>query len=126
MTLEKAFAVHAEPAVIWRELTRELAQAPPGSHTVERSVEGQELAVRVELQKGVEAVITYLLIPREEYVEVVARMEPHGFRYALMRAFTLGRYDIGYQLALAEGLSNLKMAAEAAASEGAKEQPPGR
>jgi len=115
MALEKAFAIHAEPAVIWRELTRELAQAPPGSHTVERSVREQELAVRVEIQSGIEAVITYQLIPREDYVEVVARLEPQGLRYAFMRAITFGHYDIGYQLALAEGLSNLKKAAEAAA-----------
>ena len=115
MALEKAFAIHAEPAIIWRELTRELAQAPPGSHTIERSLPDQELAVRVELQSGIEAVITYQLIPREDYVEVVARMEPQGFRYAFIRAITLGRYDIGYQMALAEGLSNLKKAAEASA-----------
>jgi hypothetical protein len=115
MALEKAFAIHAEPAVIWRELTRELAQAPPGSHTIERSLPYQELAVRVELQSGIEAVIIYQLIPREDYVEVVARMEPQGVRYSFMRAMTLGRYDVGYQLALAEGLSNLKKAAEAAA-----------
>jgi hypothetical protein len=115
MALEKAFAIHAEPAIIWRELTRELAQAPPGSHTVERSLQDRELAVRVELQSGIEAVITYQLIPRDDYVEVVARMEPQGFRYAFIRAITLGRYDIGYHLALAEGLSNLKKAAEAAA-----------
>jgi hypothetical protein len=115
MVIEKAFAIHAEPIVIWRELTRELEQAPPGSHTVERSVEAQELAVRVELQSGIEALITYQLIPREEYVEVVARMEPRGFRYAIFRAITLGRYNTGYELALVQGLSNLKEAAEAAA-----------
>jgi hypothetical protein len=115
MALEKAFAIHAEPAIIWRELTKELAQAAPGSHTIERSLPDQELAVRVELQDGIEAAITYQLIPREDYVEVVARMEPQGLRYAFMRAITLGHYDIGYQLALAEGLSNLKKAAEAAA-----------
>jgi len=115
VALEKAFAIHAEPAVIWRELTRELAQAPPGSHTVERSLEARELAVRVELQNGIEAVITYELIPRADHVEVVARMEPRGFRYGFMKAITLGRYDTGYEMALAEGLSNLKKAAEAAA-----------
>ena len=115
MGVEKAFAIHAEPAIIWRELTRELAQASPGSHTIERSVEPQELKVRVELQSGVEALITYQLIPREDYVEVVARMEPRGVRYAFMKAVTLGYYDTGYALALAQGLSNLKEAAEAAA-----------
>jgi len=121
MTLEKAFAIHAEPAIIWRELTRELAQAAPGSHTIERSVPDQELAVRVELHDGIEAVITYQIIPREDYVEVVARMEPRGLRYAFMRAITLGQYDMGYHLALAEGLSNLKKAAEAAAGQEQKE-----
>jgi hypothetical protein len=115
--VEKAFAIHAEPAVIWRELMRELSQAPPGSHLVERLLEEQELVVRVELHSSIEAVITYQLIPREEYVEVVARMEPQGFRYAFLRAITLGRYDIGYELALAEGLSNLKKASEAASRE---------
>ena len=115
MTLEKAFAIHAEPAIIWRELIRELAQAPPGSHTIERSLPDHELAVRVGLQSGIEAVITYQLIPRADYVEVVARMEPQGSRYAFMRAITLGHYDTGYHLALAEGLSNLKKAAEEAA-----------
>jgi len=113
--LEKAFAINAEPAVIWRELTRELAEAASGSHTVERSVEPRELAVRVELQSGIEALITYELIPREDYVEVVARMEPRGFRYAVFRVITLGRYNTGYELALVQGLSNLKEAAEAAA-----------
>ena len=117
MALEKAFAIHAEPAIIWRELTRELAQAAPGSHTIERSVPDQELAVRVGLHSGIEAVITYQIIPREDYVEVVARMEPQGFRYSFMRAVTLGHYDVGYHLALAEGLSNLKKAAEAAAGQ---------
>lgn len=117
MALEKAFAIHAEPAVIWRELTRELALAPPGSHTIERSLEGQELTVRVELPDGVEAIITYQLIPREDHVEVVARMDPLGVRYSLMRAITLGRYDTGYEIALVEGLSNLKQAAEAASRE---------
>jgi hypothetical protein len=116
VALEKAFAIDAEPAVIWQELTRELAEAPPGSHTVERSLEARELAVRVELQSGIEALITYELIPREDYVEVVARMEPRGFRYAVFMAITLGRYNVGYELALAEGLSNLKQAAEAAAA----------
>lgn len=113
--MEKAFAIHAEPAVIWRALTEELSQALPGSHAIERSVEERELVLRVELQSGIDAVITYELIPREDYVEVVARMAPQGFRYAILRAFTFGRCDVGYELALAEGLSNLKKAAEAAA-----------
>jgi hypothetical protein len=120
---EKAFAINAEPAVIWRELTRELAEAGPGSHTIERSVKEQELSVRVTLHNDIEALITYQLIPRDEYVEVVARMEPQGLRYALLRAMTFGRYDVGYELALAEGLSNLKKAAEAAGGGQPSEEP---
>ena len=117
MPLEKAFAIQAEPAVIWRELCHELAQAPPGSHTIERSLEERELVVRVTLPDGVEALITYQLIPREGHIEVVARMEPLGLRYSFLQAITLGRFDSGYELALAEGLANLKQAAEAACRE---------
>jgi hypothetical protein len=36
---------------------------------------------------------------------------------------TFGRYDVGYELALAEGLSNLKKAAEAAGGGQPSEEP---
>ena len=112
MTLEKAFAIKAEPAAIWQALTAELAQAEQGAYEVERAVTNESLSIWVTLQMGVRAAITYRLIPREDHTEVVATMAPQGFRYVLFRILTLGRADVNYELALAQGLSNLKAAVE--------------
>ena len=112
MPIEKAFAIHAETAAIWRALTEELRAADPRDYELERSEPPSLLTVRVQLQGGVAARITYQLIPRGEHTEVVATMEPEGFRYQFFRLITLGRSDTGYELALVQGLSNLKQAAE--------------
>lgn len=122
MPLEKAFAIHAEPATIWRALTEELQAADPQAYELEYSEPPRLLTLRVQLQGGVGARITYQLIPRADHTEVVATMEPEGFRYAFFRLITLGRSDTGYELALVQGLSNLKQAAEGKA-EGAAEPP---
>lgn len=118
MPLEKAFAIHAEPATIWRALTEELESADPEAYELERSEPPSLLTLRVQLQGGVAARITYQLIPRADHTEVVATMEPEGFRYAFFRLITLGRSDTGYELALVQGLSNLKQAAEGRTSGG--------
>lgn len=111
MPLEKAFAIHAEPAAIWRSLMDELRAADPGTFELERSLPNEELTIRVQLH-GVGARITYRLLPRPDHTEVVAVMEPEGLRYHLLQILTLGRANTGYELALAQGLSNLKQAAE--------------
>ncbi len=112
MTIEKAFAIRAEPAAIWDALTGELARASDERYTVERAVTNQELSVWVELQGGISAAITYKLVPRADHTEVVATMAPQGFRYAIFKIITLGRADVNYELMLAQGLSNLKRAVE--------------
>ncbi len=112
MPLEKAFAIKAEPAAIWDALTGELEIADQGRYSVERAVPGQELSLWVELQGGIRAMITYRLIPRDDHTEVVATMEPQGFRYAVFKMITLGRADTNYELLLVQGLSNLKQAVE--------------
>jgi len=110
--LEKAFAIKADPAAIWSALTRELALADEAAYTVERAVTNESLSIWVDLQLGIRAVITYRLIPREDHTEVVATMAPQGLRYLLFRLLTLGRADVNYELALVQGLSNLKRAVE--------------
>lgn len=112
MTIEKAFAIKAEPAAIWDALTGELAQAGPDAYEVERAVTNESLTVWVTLQLGIRAAITYRLIPREDHTEVVATMEPQGLRSALFSILTLGRAKVNYELALVQGLSNLKAAVE--------------
>lgn len=117
MTIEKAFAIKAEPAAIWQALTAELAQAEEGAYELERAVTNESLTVLVTLQMGIRAAITYRLIPREEDTEVVATMSPVGLRYVLFRILTLGRADVNYEMALAQGLSNLKTAVEGGGAE---------
>lgn len=119
MTLEKVFAIKAQPAAIWDALTGELTVADEGAYEVERAIPNELLSLWVEIQGGIRAILTYRLIPREDHTEVSATMEPQGFRYAMFRMLTLGRADANYELLLAEGLSNLKRAVEGGGDPGA-------
>lgn len=112
--LEKAFAIKAEPAAIWRALTGELEVADQAAYRIERLVPNELLSLWVDLQGGIRALLTYRLIPREDHTEVVATMEPQGLRYTVFRIITLGRADINFELLLVEGLANLKRAVETA------------
>ena len=112
MALEKAFAINASPSEIWSALTGELEIADDSSYTIERAVTNELLSLWVDLLGGVRAVITYRLIPHDDNTEVVATMEPQGFRYAIFRILTMDRADINYEMVLVEGLANLKAAAE--------------
>ncbi|MEX1254126.1 MAG: hypothetical protein WEE64_07280 [Dehalococcoidia bacterium] len=112
MALEKAFAIKASPAAIWDALTADLASGDESAYRIERAIAGQELALWVELQGGIRALLTYRLVPRADHTEVVATMSPEGLRYALFRILTLGRADTNYELVLVQGLANLKRAVE--------------
>jgi hypothetical protein len=110
--LEKAFAIHATPEQIWRALTGELDVADDGAYEIERSVPNELLSLWVTVQAGIRARLTYTITPQGEYTEVSATMEPEGLRYALFRMLTLGRAEVNYEIALVEGLANLKRAVE--------------
>lgn len=112
MAIEKAFAVKAEPAAIWRALTGELEVADASTYTIERAVPNERLSLSVDLPGGVRALLTYTLTPRDGHTEVVATMVPQGLRYAVSRIITLGRADTNYELVLVQGLANLKDAVE--------------
>ncbi|MBI4570688.1 MAG: hypothetical protein HY723_01960 [Chloroflexi bacterium] len=113
MPIEKAFAIHAEPAAIWRTLHSELdAAAGEGGYEIDQAVPNELLSLWVEIQRGIRANLTYRLIPRDGHTEVVATMYPQGLRYAIFRILTLGRADTNYELLLVEGLANLKRAVE--------------
>ncbi len=114
MTIEKAFAINATPAAIWQALTGELELGDKSRYEIERAIANESLSLWVELQGGIRARMTYKLIPQSEHTEVVATMEPEGFRYAFFRIITLGRANANYEIALVEGLANLKRTVEAA------------
>lgn len=110
--IEKAFAVRAEPAKIWRALMADLEAGDRSAYEIEQSTANERLALWVSLQGGIRARLTYRLVPRDDHTEVVATMEPEGLRYTLARIITFGRINTNYELVLVQGLSNLKRAAE--------------
>ena len=76
MTLEKVFAIKAEPAAIWDALTGELTVADEGAYEVERAIPNELLSLWVEIQGGIRAILTYRLIPRDDHTEVSAAANP--------------------------------------------------
>jgi hypothetical protein len=112
MTIEKAFAIEAPASKIWDALVGELSTADKSAYRVERAITNEELSLWVHLAGGIQARLTYRLISRESHTEVIASMEPQGFRYQVFRIITLGRADVNYEMVLVEGLANLKSAAE--------------
>lgn len=112
MAVEKAFAINAEPSEIWAVLTSEMNLAEQDVYEVEESIVNEYLALRVRFQDGIEAHISYRLIPRDDHTEVVATMHPEGMRYAIFQMITFGRSNINYEMGLVVGLANLKAAVE--------------
>ena len=112
MALEKAFAIKAQPDAIWRALTGELEAGDETSYGIERAIPNELLSLWVDLQGGIRAILPYRLIPHDDHTEVVATMDPQGFRYLISRIITFGRADTNYELLLVEGLANLKRAVE--------------
>jgi hypothetical protein len=110
--IEKAFAIRAEPAAIWRALMADLEGGDRSAYEIERSTPNELLSLWVNLEGDIRARLTYRLIPRDGDTEVVATMEPEGLRYALVRIITFGRINTNYEVVLVQGLSNLKQAAE--------------
>jgi hypothetical protein len=113
MSVEKAFAIHAAPAVIFAALERDLAEAEQqgGSFEVVRRETPRRLELRVTIG-GFPCWLTYTLTPTEDYTEVAARVIPFGIKYTLFRIMTLGLHDGGLAVALVQGLTNLKEAVE--------------
>ncbi len=114
MLVEKVLAIDASPSAIWKALAGELDAASPQDYRVEESSPDRSLVVHVNLAGGIPARISYQLTPREAHTEVAATLEPYGFRSRLISIMTLGRSSISYEMALAEGLLNLRAAVEGA------------
>lgn len=118
MLVEKVLAIDAAPSAVWKALTGELDAASSEDFRIEESSPERRLVVHVRLAGGIPARISYQLTRLEEHTEVAATLEPYGFRYRLISIMTLGRSSIGYAMALAEGLLNLREAVEGASGRG--------
>jgi hypothetical protein len=117
VTVEKAFAINASPYAIYRALVNELAEADAagGDFTVLRRDPGRAIGVRTRVG-FVPCDVSYELLPRDGYTEVVARLVPLGWRAALFRIATLGLREQNYAVVLVQGLANLKAAVESTAA----------
>ncbi|MEX2247657.1 MAG: hypothetical protein WEC75_13350 [Dehalococcoidia bacterium] len=125
MSIEKAFAIEAPPHEIFAAIERELAEASPDdgeTFEVLRRDPGRSLELRVTIS-GMPCWLTYRLEPREGHTEVIADLTPYGWKHALFRIMTFGMRDQGFQLALVQGLANLKEAVESERAGGAQQLP---
>ena len=108
MADDRAFAVQAPPEVIWRLLRQE---AQEGVESGRARILHQEAPRRMVLtiQMGWGLQIEYV---KEDHTEVSCRVRPHGLRHRMANLISFGRGTTPYQLALAQGLANLKQEAE--------------
>jgi hypothetical protein len=114
MPIEKAFAIRAPMDAIYAALERDLSDASQhAGETFEiiRRDPPRTLELRVTIG-GVPCWLTYSLAAREDDTEVAARLTPFGWKYTLFRIMTFGMRDQGYEVALVEGLANLKAEVE--------------
>ena len=119
MAIEKAFAINATPHNIFAAIERDLASA--GQHageTFEVIKRDPERSIDLRVTIGnVPCWLTYRLEPRAEHTEVVATLVPFGWKYALFKMMTFGLRDQNFEIALVEGLANLKAEVEDALEE---------
>jgi hypothetical protein len=114
VAIEKVFAIQGSANDVYAALQRDLASA--SSH------EGETFAVikrdrdrSIELHVkmgGVPCYLTYLIDEKPEHTEVTARCEPHGWQWVMFQVATLGMRRSALEMALVQGLVNLKAEVE--------------
>jgi hypothetical protein len=121
MSVEKAFAIHAAPDEIYAAIERDLTEA--ASHEgdtfeVLRRDPPRQIDLRVTIG-GVPCWLTYRITPRENDTEVAGVITPYGWRYTFFTIITFGLRKQGFEVALVEGLANLKRELEGGSEEDA-------
>jgi hypothetical protein len=114
MTIEKAFAIKASREAIYALLEGDLASAEAyagKTHAVLSRRPPESLELRVTLGI-VPCRLMYRLLERDGQTEVVATVEPYGWRYAIFQLATLGLRRSFFEFALVDALANLKSAVE--------------
>ena len=123
MPIEKAFAIRSTPDVIFRAIERDLrgdADQPAGIFEELRREPDRLLQLRVNIGM-IPCWLTYTLTLKPDYppyTEVAATLVPFGWRYTMFRIMTFGMRDQGFEIALVEGLANLKAAVEGGDEDG--------
>ena len=121
MPIEKVFAINGSANDVYAALQRDLASASP--HEGETfEVISRERDRRIELHVkmgGVPCFLTYTIDEKTEHTEVTALCEPHGWQWVMFQIATLGMRRSALELALVQGLVNLKAEVEAEEAEAA-------
>ncbi len=111
---ERAFAIQASPDVIWRALRREVqAGLDSGRASLVREEAPRQLVLDVRMGWGLRVRYRYALKAESGHTEVAVQVAPYGIRHAVSNIISLGRGATPYMVAVTQGLSNLKAAAEA-------------
>ncbi|HET6615937.1 MAG TPA: hypothetical protein VFH62_08620 [Dehalococcoidia bacterium] len=114
MSIEKAFAIHAPAPEVYAAIERDLggaAQHEGAAFAVLRRDPPRGIDLRVTIG-GVSCWLTYRLDERDGTTDVTGVLTPFGWRYAFFKIITLGMRDQGFEIALFEGLANLKAEVE--------------
>lgn len=117
MPKERAFAINASPEAIFSALERDIASAAAhqgDTFEVLRRDPPRSLDLRVTIG-GVPCWLSYRLEPRGDYTEVAGILTPYGWKYTFFKFITFGLRDEGFEIALVEGLANLKAEVEGTA-----------
>jgi len=125
MSIEKAFAIRANPHEIYAAIQSDLAAAGEhegSTYEVLHSDPGRSIRLRVTIG-GMPCHLRYEIIPRDEHCEVVASLDPYGWRYTAFRIMTLGLSNGGFEATLVQSLANLKAAVEAGTAGGDDDAP---
>ena len=111
MTIEKAFAINAEPDEIWQALWSDLSQGDPDAFDIEGTQWPRSISLRVKLG-AVPVLLTYTIERQQEYTEVAARLTPLSSLYGLFQIMTFGHLRRNFEMLLVQGLDNLKRSLE--------------
>ena len=114
MSIEKAFAIHAPASEIFAAIERDLggaAQHEGSAFEVLRRDPPRGIDLRVTIG-GVSCWLSYRLAEHDGTTDVTGVLTPFGWRYTFFKIITLGMRDQGFEIALFEGLANLKAEVE--------------
>ena len=125
MAIEKAFAIQGSANDVYAALQRDIASASAhegDTFEVLRRERDQRIELHVKMG-GVPCYLTYSIEEKPEHTEVTATCEPHGWQWVMFQIATLGLRRSALEMALVQGLANLKAEVEGEAIEQLDEVP---
>ncbi len=111
MAIEKAFAIDAEPAVIWDALWGDLQAGDSAAYTLDSSSRPSKLDVEVKLGH-IRCLLQYRIERKDGFSEVAATIVPISKRFGFYQVLPCGQVGRTFEMLLVTGLANLKASVE--------------